>query len=100
MTWKDYLLLIGVYFFGWFIGFLSTRSALKTKYEMFTDLKSEGILKLVYDVDDPNHPAMGLEISSLSYILTHDSILLEIKKVGFPESKGPIYLESKKDKSA
>lgn len=82
---------------GWFIGFLMTRSALKEKYKL---PNPEGILKLAYDVDDPNHPAMGLEIDSLSYILTHDSILLEIKKVGFPESKGPIYLESKKDKSA
>lgn len=82
---------------GWFIGFLMTRSTLKEKYKL---PNPEGILKLAYDVDDPNHPAMGLEIDSLSYILTHDSILLEIKKVGFPESKGPIYLESKKDKSA
>ena len=87
---------------GWFIGFLMTRSALKEKYKLLNpELPNpEGILKLVYDVDDPSHPAMGLEIESLGYILTHDSILLEIKKVGFPESKGPIYLESKKDKSA
>lgn len=83
---------------GWFIGFLSTRSALKEKYK--TDLKPEGLLKIVYDVDDPDHPAMGLEIGSLSYILTHDTIVLGIEKKGFPDSKGPIYLESRKDKSA
>ena len=83
---------------GWFIGFLSTRSALKEKYK--ADLKPEGLLKIVYDVDDPDHPAMGLEIDSLSYILTHDAIVLEIEKKGFPASKGPIYLESRKDKSA
>lgn len=84
---------------GWFLGFLSTRRALKEKYKDL-DLNAEGLLKVVYDRDDPSHPAMGLEIESLSYILTHDSILLEIKRVGFPENKGPIYLESKKDKSA
>ena len=83
---------------GWFIGFLSTRSALKEKYK--ADLKPEGLLKIVYDVDDPDHPAMGLEIDSLSYILTHDAIVLEVEKKGFPVSKGPIYLESRKDKSA
>lgn len=98
MTWKGYLFIFGVYIFGWLIGFLSTRSALKEKYNR--SYQPEGTLKLAYDVDDPNHPAMGLEIDSLSYILTHDSILLEIKKVGFPESKGPIYLESRKYKSA
>ena len=102
MTWKSYLIIFGVYFFGWLIGFLSTRSALKEKYNRNCqpEPEAEGTLKLVYDVDDPNHPAMGLELNSLGYILTHDSVLLEIKKVGFPDSKGPIYLESRKDKSA
>ena len=85
---------------GWFFGFGMTRTTLKTKYEKFIDQKPEGLLKLVYDTDDPDHPAMGLEIASLNYILTHDLILLTIEKKGFPMSKGPIYLESKKDKSA
>ena len=46
------------------------------------------------------HPAMGLEIKSLDYILSHDSIYLKIVKIGFPYNKGPVYLESHKDKSA
>ena len=85
--------------FGWIIGFLMTRSVLKEKYKN-SGCNLEGVLKIAYDVDDPDHPKMGLEIDSLNYILTHDSILLEIKKIGFPKSKGPIYLESRKDESA
>ena len=68
-----------------------TRSALKAK---------QGILHLAYDQDEPDQPKMGLEIESLDYILHHDAITLEIKKVGFPGSKGPVYLKSKDDESA
>lgn len=87
---------------GWFIGFMMHRTACKSKYE---DKKQEqeepkGILKLVYDVDSPDQPAMGLEIESLGYLLTHDSVYLEVVKVGFPKNKGPIYLRSRDDKSA
>ena len=84
---------------GWFIGFLSTRSALKEKYKQ-PNLNPEGLLKVVYDKDDPSHPAMGLEIESLSCILTHDYIMLYIVKKDFPATDKKVYLESKKDKSA
>ena len=82
------------FIFGWFVGFLMTRSSLKVKYSM------QGILRLVYDQDDPNQPKMGLEIESLDYIMHHDSINLTIKKIGFPGMKGPIYLKSQDDESA
>lgn len=81
---------------GWFIGFMMARSVLKSKY----NAEKKGILRLAYDQDDPAHPAMGLEIKSLDYILSHDSIYLKIVKIGFPYNKGPVYLESHKDKSA
>lgn len=84
---------------GWVIGFLMTRSVLKEKYKQ-QDFKPEGALKLVYDQDNPSQPPMGLEIESLGYILTHDTILLKIVKIGFPKTDSKIYLESKKDKSA
>lgn len=97
MTWKDYLLLFGVYFFGWFIGFLSTRSALKTKYST----ESKGTIRIAYDPDDPTHPVMGLVIDSLEYILNTDRIVLTVEKKGFPSAKGPIVMEAKKpDRSA
>lgn len=82
------------FIFGWFVGFLMTRSSLKVKYSM------QGILHLVYDQDEPNQPKMGLEIESLDYIMHHDSINLTIKKIGFPGMKGPIYLKSQDDESA
>ena len=88
---------------GWVFGFLMTRSALKNKYAAPNDiLKDEfqGSLRVAYDQDDPSHPAMGLEIDSLDYILTHDSINLTITKIGFPSTKRPVYLQSSKDKSA
>lgn len=78
---------------GWFLGFLSTRKALKAKYQ----LKPEGILRLAYDQDDPAHPAMGLEVDSLYYILTHDAIWLKIVKKGFPEKPDRVRLENKKE---
>ena len=84
---------------GWFLGFLSTRRALKEKYKDL-DLNAEGLLKVVYDRDDPSHPAMGLEIESLSYILTHDFVVLKILRSGFPQTDKKIYLESRKDGSA
>lgn len=84
---------------GWIIGFLMTRSALKEKYKC-QNLTPEGTLKLAYDRDNPSQPPMGLEIESLGYILTHDTILLKIVKIGFPKTDDKIYLESKKDKSA
>jgi len=81
---------------GWFIGFMMARAGLKEKY----NVKKNGILRLAYDQDDPTHPAMGLEIETLDYILNHDSIYLEIEKIGFPSRSGPVYLENHKDKSA
>lgn len=81
---------------GWFIGFFSTRSALKTKYEASIP-EPEGLLKLVYDVDDPAHPAIGLEIESLNYILNSDFVLLKIMKTGFPNMNKKVYLENKHD---
>lgn len=73
---------------GWFLGFLATRNA----------FKPNGVLKLVYDRDDPAHPAMGLEVDSLKYILSHNKITLKIVKIGFPD--GPIQLKTPNDKSA
>lgn len=84
---------------GWFLGFLSTRSALKAKYSVEKP-KPEGILRIAYDRDDPNHPAMGLEIESLNYILTHDTVTLAIEKKGFPNPSDRVILESRKGNDA
>ena len=46
--------------------------------------KAQGILRLAYDQDDPGHPAMGLMIESMDYLLSHDTVLLEIEKKNFP----------------
>ena len=83
---------------GWFLGFLATRSALRQKYSRMYN--PEGLLKVVYDRDDPSHPVMGLEIESLNYILSNDFILLKIIRTGFPNMDSKVYLESKKDRSA
>lgn len=81
---------------GWFIGFMMCRSILKEKY----NADKKGVLRIAYDQDDPSHPAMGLEIESLDYILSHNSVYLKIEKIGFPSRSGPVHLESHKDKSA
>lgn len=82
---------------GWFICFGMVRSYFKAKYSL---PESKGILRVAYDQDDPTHPAMGLEIESLSYILDNDIVILKISKIGFPDTKKPIRLESSKNKSA
>jgi len=48
---------------------------------------AQGILKIVYDKDNPEYPVMGLEIESLKYVLSNNYICLEIKKLGFPDKK-------------
>lgn len=95
ILWRCALTMIA----GWFLGFLATRSALKAKYSAEKP-EPEGILRLAYDQDDPNHPAMGLEIESLNYILTHDTVTLVIEKKGFPNPSDRVILESRKGNGA
>lgn len=78
---------------GWFIGFMMTRTALKNK----CNSEVKGILHLAYDKDDPSHPAMGLEIETLEYIMTHDRVVLTVHKIGFPSYDNPVTLRSHKD---
>lgn len=87
---------------GWFMGFLMARYYLKDKYNKKYSPESNGILKVAYDQDDPDHPAMGLEINSLGCVLTNDKIVLDVAKIGFPTNTDkPVYLQSpKNDKSA
>lgn len=84
---------------GWFIGFMMSRSILKEKYRN-NDLKPQGLLKIVYNVDDPSYPAMGLEIESLGYLLNHKTVLLSIYKEGFPSNDMKVTMRSSKDESA
>lgn len=45
----------------------------------------QGVIRLVYDEDDPGHPAMGLMLENLDYILNNEFIVLKIEKKGFPD---------------
>ena len=63
------------------VGGLLTRNSYLPK----NNPKIKGTLRLAYDVDDPAHPAMGLIIESMEYVLTNDTILLSIEKKNFPE---------------
>ena len=47
--------------------------------------KLHGMIRLAYDPDDPGHPAMGLMLENLDYILSHKVIVLGVEHVGFPE---------------
>ena len=46
---------------------------------------AQGVIRLVYDEDDPDHPAMGLMLENLDYILNNEFIVLKIEKKGFPD---------------
>lgn len=50
-------------------------------------IKPRGILRLAYDPDDPNHPAMGLMLENMDYILSNKVITLAIQRIGFPDQK-------------
>lgn len=47
--------------------------------------KAKGVLRLVYDPDNPNYPAMGLMVNSMEYLMSHDSVVLKIEKLNFPK---------------
>ncbi len=66
---------------GWVTGVLMMRKSYESKYNP----KIKGTLRLAYDVDDPGHPAMGLIIESMEYLLTNDTVLLAVEKKNFPE---------------
>lgn len=65
---------------GFVVGALMTRKSYGSKYNS----KIKGTLRLAYDIDDPGHPAMGLMIDSLDYLLSNDTVLLAIEKKNFP----------------
>ena len=81
-VWWEYLIVfIFALILGWIIGVLMTRKSYDAKY----NTKIKGMLRLAYDPDDPGHPAMGLLIESMDYLLTNDTVLLAIEKKNFPE---------------
>lgn len=81
-VWWEYLVIaIFAFLIGWVVGVLMMRKSYESKY----NTKIKGILRLAYDVDDPDHPAMGLMIESMEYLLTNDTVLLAIEKKNFPE---------------
>ena len=47
--------------------------------------KIKGILRLAYDPDNPNYPAMGLMVDSMEYLMSHDLVVLKIEKLNFPK---------------
>ena len=47
--------------------------------------KTKGVLRLAYDPDNPNYPAMGLMVDSMEYLMSHDSVVLKIEKLNFPK---------------
>lgn len=81
-AWWEYVALaLLVFILGWLVGVFSARKSLDAKYN--TEVK--GVLRLAYDVDDPDHPAMGLMLESMDYLLVNDTVLLAIEKKNFPE---------------
>jgi hypothetical protein len=81
-VWWEYVV-IGLFTFilGWIAGVLMMRKSYESKYNP----KIKGTLRLAYDVDDPERPAMGLMIESMEYLLTNETVLLAIEKKNFPE---------------
>lgn len=80
--WWEYAVIgLLTFIIGWVIGVLMTRKSYESKYNP----RIKGTLRLAYDADDPGHPAMGLMIESMDYLLANDSILLAIEKKNFPE---------------
>lgn len=47
--------------------------------------KIQGIIRIAYDTDDPDHPAMGLMLESMDQILSTDYVYLKVEKKNFPE---------------
>lgn len=45
---------------------------------------TNGTLRLVYDPDDPDHPAMGLMIESMVSLENSSHIVLNIEKKNYP----------------
>ena len=81
-VWWEYLVIaLFAFLIGWVVGVLMMRKSYESKYNP----KIKGVLRLAYDVDDPDHPAMGLMIESMEYLLTTDTVLLAIEKKNFPE---------------
>ena len=64
--------------FGCIIGILITKN---------NDCKNvRGVIRLAYDEDDPGHPAMGLMLENLEYIMSHEFITLKVEKKNFPKT--------------
>ena len=81
-VWWEYLVVfIFAFILGWVVGVIMMRKSYEAKYNP----KIKGTLRLAYDVDDPDHPAMGLIIESMNYLLTNDTVLLAVEKKNFPE---------------
>ena len=81
-AWWEYLVIaFFVFILGWIAGVLMMRKSYESKHNP----KIKGTLRLAYDIDDPGHPAMGLIIESMEYLLTNETVLLAIEKKNFPE---------------
>ena len=81
-VWWEYCVIgLLTFILGWIVGVFMTRKSYESKYNP----QIKGTLRLAYDVDDPGHPAMGLIIDSMDYLLTNDTVLLAVEKKYFPE---------------
>ena len=79
--WECVVIGLFTFILGWIAGVLMMRNSSKSKYNP----KIKGTLRLAYDIDDPGHPALGLVIESMEYLLTNETVLLAIEKKNFPE---------------
>lgn len=79
--WEYVVVFILALIIGWVIGVFMMRKSYESKYNP----RIKGVLRLAYDVDDPGHPAMGLMIESMDYLLANETVLLAIEKKNFPE---------------
>jgi hypothetical protein len=73
-----YLISAGIGFFAAFCLASKTLSKL---------MHPKGVIRLVYDSDNPEHPVMGLMLEKLEDILTCKTIVLGVQKVNFPDQK-------------
>ena len=72
----EWILLIGGYILSGVLGYIYGKARSRPSIH--------GIIRLVYDPDDPDHPAMGLVLENMDYIMSQNCIYLGIEKKNFP----------------
>ena len=80
-NWWKYIIIA---IFALTVGLVSGSLAASNSYESKSSRNVRGTLRLAYDEDDPTHPAMGLMIDSMEYLMANDTVTLGIERKNFP----------------